>query len=106
MHAYDKVVQFHPEEIRQDMRLQKLAGEENIPSPFSRTKDSSVVLQEKYTSYIVRAEENGNDKRGSVGMNGVFVVQTLETTLCYSGALSLHKHIGDLRVPVDADGGT
>ena len=41
------------------MRLQEWEGEENFSSPFSRTKDSSIVLHGKSTSDIVQATENG-----------------------------------------------
>jgi len=51
------------------MRLQELAGEENISSSFSGTKDSSIILHEKSTNGIVHAEENGNpltEEKGSL----------------------------------------
>lgn len=70
-YAYDSMVQFSQEEIRKYMRLQGLAGEENISSSFffSGTKDSSIILHEKSTGDIVHGEENGNplsEEKGSL----------------------------------------
>jgi len=61
------------------MRLQELAGEENISSSFSGTKDSSIILHEKSTNGIVHAEENGNpltEEKGSLWRNVMLFCST------------------------------
>lgn len=94
--AYDNKVQFWQDEIREDMRLQDLTGEENLSSPSSRTKDSSHVFHERSTSDIVQAEKSGNrlsDKKGKeCDMNGVLVDPPITRTLAFSNALSLQEN--------------
>lgn len=94
--AYDNKVQFWQDEIREDIRLQELTGEENLSSPSSRTKDSSIVFHERANSDIVQAEENGNrlsDKKGKeYEMNGVLVDPPITRTLAFSSALSLQEN--------------
>jgi hypothetical protein len=94
--AYDNKVQFWQDDIREDMSLQELTGEENLSSPSSRTKDSSIVFHERATSDIVQAEENGNrlsDQKGKeCEMNGVLVDPPITRTLAFSSALSLQEN--------------
>lgn len=78
------------------MRLQGLAGEENISSSFSfsGTKDSWIILHEKSTGGIVHAEENGNplpEEKGSLWRNDMLFVQPMVTALSFSSALSVRK---------------
>jgi len=88
-------VQFWQDDIREDIRLQELTGEENLSSPSSRTKDSSIV-HERATSDIVQVEENGNclsDKKGrECEMNGVLVDPPITIILVFSSALSLQEN--------------